>query len=60
MGKTMLVAMREFVENLRTKTFWIGFLALAPLVLLLPTGLYLFVAPYAAKRRAMRDTRRAL
>ena len=39
---------------------WIGFLALAPLALLLPTGLYLFVAPYAAKRRAMRDTRRAL
>ena len=37
-----------------------GFLALAPLALLLPTGLYLFVAPYAAKRRAMRDTRRAL
>ena len=32
MGKTMLVAMREFVENLRTKTFWIGILAF-PLIL---------------------------
>jgi ABC-2 type transport system permease protein len=27
MHKTYLVAMREFVENLRTKTFWIGVLA---------------------------------
>jgi len=34
---------------------WIGFLALAPLALLLPTGLYLFLLPYAAKRRAGRD-----
>jgi intracellular septation protein A len=33
---------------------WVGFLALAPLALLLPTGLYLFLAPYAAKRRAIR------
>lgn len=38
---------------------WIGFLALAPLALLLPTGLFLFLAPYAAKRRAMRDAKGA-
>lgn len=31
---------------------WIGFLALAPLVLLLPTGLYLFLAPLIARRRS--------
>lgn len=30
---------------------WIGLLALLPLVVLLLSGLYLFVLPYAAKRR---------
>ena len=30
-------------------TFWVGLLALLPLALLLFTGLYLFVLPYAAK-----------
>ncbi len=33
MHKTYLVAMREFMENLRTKTFWIGVLAF-PLVVI--------------------------
>ena len=33
---------------------WIGFLALAPLALLLPTGFYLFLLPYVAKRRRTR------
>lgn len=33
---------------------WIGFLALVPLVLLLITGLYLFVLPYAGKWRSER------
>ncbi len=28
---------------------WVGVLAVAPLALLLPTGLYLFVLPYATK-----------
>ena len=31
--------------------FWIGLLALFPLILLLITGLYMFVLPYAAKWR---------
>jgi len=31
--------------------FWMYFLALIPLFLLLPTGLYLFVLPYVAKWR---------
>jgi ABC-type Na+ efflux pump permease subunit len=26
-SKTILVAQREYLENLRTKTFWIGILA---------------------------------
>jgi hypothetical protein len=35
---------------------WVGLLALLPLALLLLTGLYLFVLPYAAKRRSGRRT----
>ena len=35
---------------------WVGFLALAPLVLLLLTGLYLFVLPYATKWRGAERT----
>jgi len=31
---------------------WVGLLAVAPLALLLPTGLYLFVLPYATKWRS--------
>jgi len=33
---------------------WVGLLALFPLVLLLISGLYLFVLPYAARRRSGR------
>ena len=35
---------------------WVGLLALFPLVLLLISGLYLFVLPYAARRRSGRRT----
>jgi len=35
---------------------WVGLLALLPLVLLLLTGLYLFVLPYASRRRGGRRT----
>lgn len=35
---------------------WVGLLALFPLVLLLLTGLYLFVLPYATKWRSERHT----
>jgi hypothetical protein len=35
---------------------WVGLLALLPLVLLLFTGLYLFVLPYAIKWRSGRRT----
>ena len=37
-------------------TFWVGLLALLPLVSLLFTGLYLFVLPYATKWRSGRGT----
>ena len=35
---------------------WLGFLTLLPLALLMLTGLYLFVLPYAAKWRGRRRT----
>jgi hypothetical protein len=36
---------------------WVGLLALLPLALLLFTGLYLFVLPYATKWRSGRSDR---
>ncbi|KYF75445.1 hypothetical protein BE11_26160 [Sorangium cellulosum] len=35
---------------------WVGLLALFPLVILLFSGLYLFVLPYATNRRSGRPT----
>ncbi len=35
---------------------WVGLATLLPLGLLLATGLYLFVLPYASKRRGARAT----
>ena len=35
---------------------WIGLLALVPLILLLITGLYMFVLPYAVRWRSRRRT----
>jgi hypothetical protein len=37
---------------LKEQAVWVGLLALLPLVLLLLTGLYLFVLPYATKWRS--------
>ena len=34
------------------QTVWVGVLALIPLILLLVSGLYMFVQPYAKLRRA--------
>lgn len=36
----------------KSQAVWIGFLALAPLILLMISGLYLFALPYVAKWRA--------
>jgi hypothetical protein len=47
----------NFVAVLQKKyTVWVGLLALLPLALLLFTGLYLFVLPYAAKWGSGRRT----
>ncbi|MGJ5138859.1 hypothetical protein ACQR1V_12790 [Bradyrhizobium oligotrophicum] len=35
--------------------FWIGLLALVPLIVLLCTGLYMFVLPYLARPRNARQ-----
>lgn len=35
----------------KAQAFWIGLLALVPLILLLVSGLYLFALPYAARWR---------
>lgn len=40
----------------KSTAVWVGFLALLPLALLLLTGLYLFVLPYATKWRSARDS----
>lgn len=45
----------NIIAQLREQpSVWIGFLALIPLVLLRLSGLYLFVLPYTAARRARR------
>ena len=43
-----------FVAVARAAPVWVSYLPLPPLFLLLFTGLYLFVLPYAAKRRSGR------
>ena len=50
MGKTLIVAQREFVENLRTKTFWIGIFALPVLF-----ALSIFVARFMEKNKDVRS-----
>ncbi|MGA2072773.1 MAG: hypothetical protein ABSH52_04650 [Terriglobia bacterium] len=40
----------------KKETFWVGFMALLPLALLLITGLYMFVLPYATNWRNRRRT----
>jgi hypothetical protein len=48
---TLAVVANLVVMFTGTDAMWVGFLALVPLIPLLFTGLYLFVLPYAAKRR---------
>jgi hypothetical protein len=52
------VAVIVNIVDLRQKepAVWVGLLALIPLVLLLFSGLYLFVLPYAIKWRSGRRT----
>ncbi|MBX3200567.1 MAG: hypothetical protein KF894_20685 [Labilithrix sp.] len=43
--------------GLGVQAVWVGLLALAPLALLLLTGLYLFVLPYASRSRRVESAR---
>ena len=49
---TLAVIINIAALSLGNQAFWIGLLALAPLILLLATGLYLFVLPYLKRREA--------
>ncbi len=51
---TLAVIVNVVALMQRTQTLWIGLLALFPLILLLLSGLYLFVLPYAAGARGKR------
>ena len=46
----VIINIVALVQN--EQAVWVGLLALLPLVLLLLTGLYLFVLPYATKWRS--------
>jgi hypothetical protein len=53
---TVAVIVNTVAVGLKKYTVWVGLLALLPLALLLFTGLYLFVLPYATKWRSGRRT----
>ena len=48
---TLAVIVNVVAIGLKKYTGWVGLLAVAPLVLLLFTGLYLFALPYASRWR---------
>ncbi len=52
---TLAVIINAIAVGLKRYNGWVGSLALIPLALLLFTGLYLFVLPYAAKYRGLRS-----
>ena len=51
---TVAVIVNLVAVEQKKETFWVGFSALLPLILLLITGLYMFVLPYASKWRSDR------
>jgi predicted Na+-dependent transporter len=53
---TVAVIVNIVAVEQKKYTFWVGLMALLPLALLLFTGLYLFVLPYATKWRSRRRT----
>jgi hypothetical protein len=48
---TLAVIVNIIAMGQKEQALWIGLLALFPLVLLLITGLYMFVLPYVARRQ---------
>jgi hypothetical protein len=51
---TVAVIVNVIAMMQEKQVVWVGLLALFPLILLLLTGLYMFVLPYAAKWRGVR------
>ena len=51
---TVAVIVNVIAMMQEKQAVWVGLLALFPLILLLLSGLYLFVLPYAAKLRGER------
>jgi len=51
---TLAVVVNVAAQMHKVQEIWIGLLALVPLFLLLFSGLYLFVRPYAVRRRGAR------
>jgi hypothetical protein len=51
MAFTAAVIANVVAQMHKVQELWIGLLALVPLGLLLLTGLYMFVLPYAGRRR---------
>ena len=56
MAFTVAVIVNIVAVAQKKYTVWVGLSALLPLILLLFTGLYLFVLPYATKWRTGRGT----
>ncbi len=52
---TLAVIVNLVAMARQSQAVWIGLLALAPLILLLATGLYMFALPYVAKWRGGRS-----
>jgi hypothetical protein len=49
---TVAVIINVAALIMKSQAFWIGFLALVPLLLLMVTGLYMFFRPYFARKAA--------
>lgn len=52
---TVAVLINIGAMALEAEAFWVGVLALVPLILLMLTGLYLFALPYAQRWRDHRQ-----
>ena len=57
MAFTVAVIVNVVAMAQQRSEVWVGLLALFPLIVLLVTGLYLFVLPYAAKWRSTASAR---
>jgi intracellular septation protein A len=53
---TVAVIVNIVAVEQKRETYWVGFSALLPLILLMITGLYMFALPYAAEWGSGRRT----